>query len=126
MPSAERAAIDSWVISSPRYQTLPASGRSSPDSCASAVVLPAPLGPISPCTLPTSSASERSRVACTPPKLLCRPRASKIAGVELETVMPALAGAERAIDSAPEEQHHQNEHGAEDDLPMLGHGDQHF
>ena len=55
--------------------TDPASGTSSPTSALSAVVLPAPFGPISACTAPGSSSRSRSSRATRLPKRFERPRA---------------------------------------------------
>lgn len=61
----------------PRTETDPASGRRSPTASWRSVVLPAPLGPTRPTTLPAGMASVHSESAHLCPYRLPRPLASK-------------------------------------------------
>ncbi len=61
------------AISCPAKRTLPPSGRSTPLMHWKAVVLPAPLGPISAVMVPARTAKLAPRRACTPPKERVRP-----------------------------------------------------
>src|ERR1035437_7189683 len=58
---------------------VPESGRWNPDTTSMAVLLPAPLGPISPTMACSATANEQSTTACTPPKLLLTPWTSSSA-----------------------------------------------
>src|SRR5918997_3685275 len=73
----------------PAKVTLPAVGRSRPDSKLITVVLPAPLGPISPTISPSSTAKETSSTARTPPKWRLKPSTWSSAGIDLD---PPLFG----------------------------------
>src|SRR5579883_2391464 len=53
----------------PSNTMLPRSGRSTPEMRLSTVVLPAPFGPIRPCTLPCSTPNDTSSAARTPPNV---------------------------------------------------------
>src|SRR6476620_10681791 len=60
----------------PNTRMVPASGRISPNSNLSNVVLPAPLGPRTPYTSPAPTRTETSSTARTDPKVLVTPAAS--------------------------------------------------
>src|SRR4029077_11163040 len=51
----------------------PSSGRSWPASCATSVVLPAPLGPMIACSSPCRTCRSIAALAITPPKRLLKP-----------------------------------------------------
>ncbi len=72
-PSMLRRYTGSAVMSLPSNRMRPASGAISPVSWPISVVLPAPLGPITACNSPRSTASEIPSDAITPPKRLVRP-----------------------------------------------------
>ena len=54
------------VMSAPASMTLPSSSFWKPEMQSIAVLLPEPLGPISPVTLPRSTSNETPSSACTP------------------------------------------------------------
>src|SRR4051812_5545998 len=60
----------------PNTSIVPASGRISPKSIRSSVVLPAPLGPSTPYTSPLATRTVMSSTALVAPKLLLTPTAS--------------------------------------------------
>jgi len=66
--------------------TAPLSGAAKPESTLSVVVLPLPLGPISPCTSPGRSARSSPSMARTPPKASVTPRMARLsrAGAVIE------------------------------------------
>src|SRR3954471_896802 len=64
----------------PSTRTVPASGRMSPNSMRSIVVLPAPLGPSTPYTSPGATWSETSSTARTEPNDFVTPCASTASG----------------------------------------------
>src|SRR5262245_52150114 len=70
------------VTSRPSIRIAPASGRSSPATSRSVVVLPAPLGPSRTMNSPSAMASERSETASVVPKrlLTCCSMTSAMAG----------------------------------------------
>src|SRR5579883_1721988 len=80
-PSPTRAATGAGtpVTSRPPRRTWPASGVSMPVTVLTSVVLPEPLGPISPTISPASTWKVMPRSAWTPPKDLARPVISKSA-----------------------------------------------
>src|SRR6187397_3107120 len=65
-------------MSAPLKTMRPESMGSTPEICATRVVLPAPLGPISACTSPFAISRVTSSVATTPPKRLVTPRSSSM------------------------------------------------
>src|SRR5262249_24914047 len=97
----------------------PASGMTSPASCPIREGLPAPFAPMMACNSPVGTQSEMESEAMTPPKRLLRPSISNSASA---TAHPG----EQTIDAAAREQHHQQEQGAEDDLPVFRNAGQRF
>src|SRR5262245_42329719 len=73
-------AVISWgrrrSVRRPQRWISPASGRYRPDSTLTVVVLPEPLGPISPRICPGGTAMDSPSTATSPPKRLPRPRVS--------------------------------------------------
>ena len=67
-PIIARAATGSRTGSIPPMRIVPASGASRVASISSSVVLPEPLGPISPVTRPGAAEKRMSRTACVEPK----------------------------------------------------------
>src|SRR5215471_9635056 len=114
MPRRERRSDDSRVTSSPSNVTLPADAARSPESTLMSVVLPAPFGPTTACSLPRSSAIETSLTAARPPNRRVSPRVassgSVIFGLADERA-PKTAG--NARQSAWKEDHQQDERDAE-------------
>src|SRR4051812_8735006 len=68
MPQRATAETDNDVNNLPSSWMRPRVGRVMPEMQLSSVLLPAPLGPISPTIDPVSSANETSRRAWMPPK----------------------------------------------------------
>src|SRR5216683_4235404 len=118
-PRCERAGMPRRVMSSPANLICPAEGRSSPASCATSVVLPAPLGPITACSSPSATASERRSVAVTPPKRLT------ISTVSSRRSAIAGGSGDKPVEAALGEQHREDEDWAEDRLPMDGDAAEH-
>src|SRR5947209_17224238 len=65
------------VMSRPRSSTRPALGFTKPVMRLISVLLPEPLGPITPSASPRRSSNETSFTACTAPKFLHSPRTRK-------------------------------------------------
>ncbi len=61
------------MISDPLSSIVPRSGARRPEITSNRVVLPAPLGPMMPCTSPRSTDMDTSLNALTPPKLTKTP-----------------------------------------------------
>src|SRR5947207_10378726 len=120
MPSAARRAVPSCEMSPPAKLIVPASGVSSPASCATSVVLPAPFGPITAWTSPGSTASETSLVATSPPKRLVNPSVASSG-----SAMAPRASAEDAEQPPFREQHDEDQQRPQHRLPMLGQARQH-
>src|SRR5207253_1385536 len=68
-----------WIWT-PSNVIRPASGFRNPEIISIAVLLPAPLGPMRPTTVPARTTRVQSTTARTPPKLLARPTTSRRAG----------------------------------------------
>src|SRR5215475_7407430 len=68
MPSRESSSGEARVTSRPRKRTRPEVARSSPERRLRKVDFPAPFGPITACTRPSSNASETSFTAPSAPK----------------------------------------------------------
>ena len=68
----------SSAYGTPLMVAMPASGRTSPSSARRVVVLPAPLGPRNPVTVPASTEKDRSSTAVTPSKCLVSPWISMV------------------------------------------------
>src|SRR5439155_7976454 len=119
-PSRDRAAASRGVTSRPAKRVVPASGLRSPASWPISVVLPAPLGPMSACVSPSSTSRSTRSVARRPPKLLLSPR--------IATSGSAIAcdlSRQEPEQAAFGEEHHPDQEGPQDDLPVLGHRGQH-
>src|SRR5581483_466875 len=90
-----RAAI-SWGRSRstrrPARWISPASRRWSPESVLMVVVLPEPLGPMSPRISPRRMARESPSTATTPPKRLTTPRVSRAGGSAAPAAAPVVIG----------------------------------
>src|SRR5487761_2468293 len=101
---------------------LPLLARNSPDKRLMSVVLPAPLGPITACTSPASSASDTSATAARPPNWRLKPRTTRrgSAMVALER-MPAL---HKPGDAFRQQQHGGDDEEAHRQEPMLARGAQ--
>src|SRR5213078_296658 len=119
-PSRDRAGASRRVTSRPAKRVVPASGLRSPASWPISVVLPAPLGPMSACVSPSSTSRSTRSVARRPPKLLLSPR--------IATSGSAIArdlSRQEPEQAAFGEEHHPDQEGPQDDLPVLGHRGQH-
>src|SRR5436189_1933143 len=99
-------------MSSPPKRIRPDCDESSPVNCPISVVLPAPFGPMMACSSPCGTASMTSSEAITPPKRLVSP--------SIASSGSDMARSQHAVDAAAREQHDQQQHGSEDDLPILG------
>src|SRR5882672_7625199 len=106
-PMRARCGAARAVTSTPSKRTRPASGRRPPASCPMKVVLPAPFGPMIACVSPSRTSRSMPSVARNAPKLLVSARTSSIGLVE------------DAGETAPEEDHRQDEQRPEDYLPVL-------
>ena len=84
----------------PSSRMSPESGRISPSSVFSSVLLPAPLGPITPMTSPGSMVRSRSSMAVTPPKRFVRPRASSSGATGQPTTTSASSDERRRPSTA--------------------------
>src|SRR5215469_183868 len=144
-PSRARRAVDSSVMSRPSNTIRPASGLSSPVSCPTSVVLPAPFGPMSAWVSPLRIASVTSSVATSAPNALRRRSISSrnsltfrslggsrfgIGGVlerlgeidlgRAELVVGAGRPQEHAPDAVLDQQHARHQQWTEEQHPMLG------
>src|SRR5258707_9917442 len=80
MPAAQIRCGGSPVMSRPSSVTRPALGAWKPAMAANRVVLPAPLGPISPTISPAPTSSEARSTALRPPNDFESSRTSSMAG----------------------------------------------
>src|SRR5690554_640864 len=85
-PARARRWIGSAVTSLPWSFTVPSVGRSTPEIRLNRVVLPAPLGPITPSSSPCVTAIDTSSMMRAPP--ICRPRCSTASTGWLVIVYP--------------------------------------
>src|SRR4051794_6512271 len=120
IPSPARRGGPSRDTSVPAKRIVPASGRSSPESSAIRVVLPAPFGPMIAWSSPGATASDTSLVAVRPPKRLISPRVSSSASA----IAPAPLR-KQAEQAAFRKQHDEDQDRPERGLPMLGQARQH-
>ena len=67
IPCSRRHATGRLVMSSPSSTTLPPDSRAGPDSASMKDDLPAPLGPMTPCSMPGSTAMSTLSTAVTAP-----------------------------------------------------------
>src|SRR6185437_5672511 len=86
MPTAARRCGGSRVISRPSNQIVPASGMTSPWSCAMSVVLPAPLGPITAWISPVFTDRLTLSDAASPPNRFDNPTTSSRSSGDVITV----------------------------------------
>src|SRR5215470_19049089 len=143
-PSRARRAVDSSLMSRPSKVIRPASGLSSPVSCPTSVVLPAPFGPMSAWVSPLRMPSVTSSVATSAPNALRKCSISSrnsltfrslggsrlgIGGGlerlgEIDLGRADLVGAGRAYEHAPDavldQQHARHQQWTEEQHPMLG------
>src|SRR3954451_17693950 len=81
---------------------VPEVGRASPSSMRRVVVLPAPLGPRKPVTLPLRMSALRSSTAITSPYFLVRPlRAISVMASKLRIVSSCVVGLRSEPDRTP-------------------------
>src|SRR5712675_1229491 len=113
MPSRESSSGLAVVTSSPRKRTRPAVARSSPERRLRKVDLPAPLGPMTACTRPSSKASETSFTAESAPnrRVSCSVWSSGSA---------TGAALQEAGEAAGEEEDHRDHQDRDQRVPMLG------
>src|SRR5919106_6490996 len=104
-PMRARFGAGSLVMSAPAKRTMPLSGSRFPASWLIKVVLPAPFGPMTACVSPSFTSKSMPSHARSAPKLLVSACTSSIGFVE------------DAGETAPEEDHGQDQQGAEDHLP---------
>src|SRR5678815_2828909 len=81
MPARHRACGGRLVTSRPAKRTAPRSGRRRPIRRLSAVVLPAPLGPMTPSASPSSTARLSPSMTTSEPKDLKTPSSASKAGM---------------------------------------------
>src|SRR6185503_13589638 len=104
-------------MSWPSKWMVPALGAISPASCPISVVLPAPFGPMMACSSPFATSSPTLSEAITPPKRLVRPWMLSIASAMAFAL--ARRPGQQSVDAAAGEQHDQQQHRAENELPVL-------
>src|SRR4029079_11328825 len=95
----------------------PASGTISPASWPISAVLPAPFGPMMACSSPRITSSRTLSEATTPPKRLVRP--STVSNASAIALNPARGPRQQTVDTAAREQHDQEQHRAENELPVF-------
>src|SRR5689334_22829547 len=101
---------------------LPRVAPSSPDSRLMSVVLPAPLGPSTACSLPFSSSIATSLTAINPPNRRQRPCVASIESLIVAAAdQRALEARRYARKTAGQEDHQRDDRGAEQKLPMRSH-----
>ena len=81
MPRRARLNGGNLVMSSPSKRISPLDGGSNPDTQLNIVVLPAPLGPISPVIVPAAAVIATSCSATLPPKRIVTPLMSSRASI---------------------------------------------
>src|SRR4029453_13360195 len=105
---------------SPRNETVPALGRSSPASRLISVDLPAPLVPMSAWISSRLSSSDTRSTATSPPKRRVSSRAASIVSATSRSfapITPCLTGAGQSLGK----QHHHHDHEAtHQEQPVLG------
>src|SRR5215207_9279600 len=97
----------------------PPSGSSWPETMWRSVVWPAPFGPISAWHSPVRRSSDTSSVTRSAPKLFSRPRSAR-------TGSAGTPASKDAGQPAAREEHDEDQEGAEDEAPVLGHVRQQF
>src|SRR5438105_8698739 len=111
----ERRSGGARVTSSPRKRMVPEVARSSPESRLSRVDFPAPLGPITACTRPSSKARETPSTAASDPKRRARPTAARSgSGIARAPRLQQPRHAPR------QEQNHRDDHRGDQRVPMFG------
>src|SRR4051812_13862100 len=102
----------------------PAVAARSPESRLMSVVLPAPLGPSTACSMPRWSSIATLLVAIRPPNRFDNPRvessASAMAAVPLAPDQRAAKTGRDAREPARQEDHEHDDRAAEQQLPMRG------
>src|SRR5512139_1181618 len=81
MPRAAMTWLGSPSMRRPSSVMDPAVGGMSPETRLRSVVLPAPFGPMSPCTSPASTRREAPSTAASPPKVRRTPSSSSSTGL---------------------------------------------
>src|SRR5512145_2214769 len=94
----------------PSRWTAPPEGRSRPETRLSRVVLPAPLGPMRPCTSPWATWKLASSTARTPPK--ARSTSPSSSSTQPPRLSPLPQPLREGDDAVGEEEDHQEEHQA--------------
>src|SRR3954470_23965064 len=104
-------------MSRPSKWMRPAFGMISPQSWPISVVLPAPFGPMMACSSPFVTSSPTLSEAITPPKRLVRP--AMLSSASAMAFALAQRPRQHAVDAAAGEQHDQQQHRPEDELPIF-------
>src|SRR5689334_258816 len=104
-------------MSSPAKRMLPALGRNWPINWLISVVLPAPFGPMTACSSPRPTSSERLSVAMIPPKRRTRFSTRSNGSLECSTTSEPP---DQAQNAAAPEQHDQEQERAHDERPVFG------
>src|SRR5436190_1738190 len=100
---------------------LPPDAASSPDSRLMSVVLPAPLGPSTACSMPFVSSIATSLTAVNPPNRRRRPCVTSIGSVIFVAAdQRALEASGHTREPAGQENHQRNDCRAEQELPVRG------
>src|SRR6476659_6046139 len=110
MPSRQIRSEGRCTIDLPSKRISPASGLLWPAISENNVVLPAPFAPIKPQISPALTSRLTSRTAATPPKRLDTLRSSSSG-----TSGSCATSSEPALDAARQDQHENDQHGAEND-----------
>src|SRR5690349_165805 len=112
-PSALRRCTGSEVMSRSANSIRPDCGAISPAIWLTSVVLPAPFGPMTACSSPSSTASAMSSQATTPPKRRVSP--------SMRSSVSVTRGApQQPVDATAGEQDDDQEQRTEQDLPVFG------
>ena len=115
-PARARFAMLSVTILRPANSMSPLSGLIWPESWASSVVLPAPLGPMTAWMRPCSTSRLTSSVATMPPK--CLDNADTRNKTSVMVTAPAIQQHQPAVDTALAEQHQRDQKNAEYQVPV--------
>src|SRR5712692_5137087 len=116
MPRAAMRLGGSPSIRSPPSTMRPRDGRNRPEMTLSSVVLPAPLGPIRPCTSPAETWTAAPSSARTPPKL--RSSSSTESSTRGLPQPPRAQRARQRDDAVGQEQDHRQQDGAVEEQPQ--------
>src|SRR6185437_7289250 len=120
MPSRAMRSGAHPAMSRPAKRTLPPLGARSPESRLISVVLPAPLGPISPWTPPPCRSSETSLTALRPPKRFDRSAILSAGSATARRRQPLQRAklAAQAADAFGQQQHGEDDEEAHRQQPM--------